>query len=73
MLDLVNMLPHSKKEAKLEKKEISNQIQELCYVHTCTNFLFFETRRNSDLYVWAGRSPNGPSVKFLVENSKNEV
>lgn len=23
-----------------------------------------------DLYMWAANIPNGPSVKFLVENSK---
>ena len=68
MLDIINLLPHHKKEAKIEKKDIPSQIQELCYIHSCTNFLYFETRKNADLYLWIGRFPSGPSIKFLVEN-----
>ncbi len=60
-------MPHSKKEVKIEKKDIANQISELCYIHSCCNYLYFEARRN-DLYLWTGRFPTGPSIKFLVEN-----
>lgn len=64
------MMPHSKKECKIEKKDIADQINELCYIHSCCNFLFFEARKKSDLYLHAGRFPNGPTVKFQVENRK---
>ena len=41
---------------------------ELCNVHSCLNFLFFETRKKRDLYIWMGRAPAGPCIKFRVEN-----
>jgi len=68
MLDLIGMLPHSKKESKIEKRDTQNQISELCHTHSCTSFVYFEAKRKQDLYVWIGRFPHGPSIKFLVEN-----
>ena len=72
MLDFISMLPHSKKDAKLEKRDIGEQISELCFAHSCSTFLYFESRRKSDLYLWIGRFPSGPSAKFLIENSKKQ-
>ena len=54
---------------KIEKKELSNQLNELCSMNSCNNLLYFETRKKKDLFLWLGRSPNGPSAKFSVENS----
>jgi hypothetical protein len=36
----------------------------------CTSAVFFEVRKKLDLYLWLSKSPDGPSVKFLVENSE---
>lgn len=33
----------------------------------CTSALFFEGRKRQDLYLWASKTPNGPSAKFLVQ------
>ncbi|EAR91085.2 brix domain protein (macronuclear) [Tetrahymena thermophila SB210] len=66
--DLISMMPHSKKDAKLEKREIPEQISELCFTHSCTSFMYFEARRKTDLYLWIGRFPDGPSAKFLIEH-----
>lgn len=30
--------------------------------------MYFEARKRTDLYLWIGRFPDGPTVKFLVEN-----
>ncbi len=30
--------------------------------------LYFEARKHKDLYLWAAKSPAGPSVKFHVTN-----
>lgn len=69
MLDLMSLLPHSKTENKIEKRDLAMQIQELCKSSSCQNVLFFEQRKNGkNLYLWMGKSPNGPSVKFKVEN-----
>ena len=68
MEDLINLVPHSKKEAKVEKKQVKEQIDELCYERSCNNFIYFESRshKDSDLYMWASKSPSGPAFKFSV-------
>jgi ribosome biogenesis protein BRX1 len=43
-------------------------ISELSYLHNCNNTLFFEARRHEDLYLWAVKSPNGPSIRMHVQN-----
>ncbi len=30
--------------------------------------MFFEARRHEDLYLWAAKTPNGPSIKMHVQN-----
>lgn len=30
--------------------------------------MYFETRKQKDLYLWLGKSPSGPSVKLAVYN-----
>jgi len=54
---------------KVEKEQIADQINELCQLNSCNNVLFFECRKKRDVYLWMGKAPNGPSVKFHVENS----
>ena len=43
-------------------------LSELSYLHNCNNTLFFEARRHEDLYMWAVKSPNGPSIRMHVQN-----
>lgn len=33
----------------------------------CTSALFFEGRKRNDLYLWAAKTPGGPTAKFLVQ------
>lgn len=32
------------------------------------NTLYFEARKHQDLYLWASKTPNGPSAKLFVQN-----
>mmetsp|Transcript_42358 Transcript_42358/g.65003 ORF Transcript_42358/g.65003 Transcript_42358/m.65003 type:complete len:160 (-) Transcript_42358:305-784(-) len=66
--DLVLLLPHSKKEHKVERKQAKEQIDELCFERSCNNFIYFESRKRQDLYMWLSKSPNGPAFKFAVQN-----
>jgi ribosome biogenesis protein BRX1 len=43
-------------------------LPELADLHSCNNTLYFEARRHEDLYLWAAKTPNGPSVKLHVQN-----
>ncbi|CAA0813281.1 Ribosomal RNA processing Brix domain protein [Striga hermonthica] len=67
MLNLVELLPHSKKDNKVESKESKGAaLNELVELKSCSSCLFFECRKGKDLYLWMAKCPNGPSVKFLV-------
>ena len=67
MLDLGQLLPHSKRDAKLDTKSDRATINEVADERSCSSVLFFEARkRGADSYLWLARPPDGPSVKFLV-------
>lgn len=68
--DLINIVPHSKSDSKVERKKLKEQIDELCYERSCNNFIYFEQRyhKQSDLYMWLSKSPSGPAFKFLIQN-----
>jgi len=68
MEDLRTLLPHSKKDAKLDHKDELFNVNEVCEMKSCNNCIFFEVRKKLDLYMWISKPPNGPSAKFLVEN-----
>ena len=67
MKNLCALLPHSKKDSKLEKDEIKQQLADLCETRDCKNVLFFETR-GKQLYLWVCKYPDGPSVYYQVNN-----
>ncbi|KAI0063429.1 Brix-domain-containing protein [Artomyces pyxidatus] len=68
MNDLEALLPHVKKDAKLDSKNHLHLLPELADLHNCNNTLYFEARRHEDLYLWASKTPNGPSLKMHVQN-----
>ncbi|KAF9898068.1 Ribosome biogenesis protein brx1 [Lobosporangium transversale] len=68
LTDLGNLLPHSKKDAKLDSKSKLYIINELADLNNCNNCIFFEVRKRQDLYMWISKTPNGPSMKFHVQN-----
>jgi len=68
MLDLRTLMPHSRPENKLHPKIKLSTINEVAEMKNCNHCLFFEMRKNKDLYMWLANTPNGPSAKFLVEN-----
>jgi ribosome biogenesis protein BRX1 len=67
MSDLMAFLAHVKKENKIEKNEIADQIRSLVNSNSCNNLMFFEQRKNNT-YLWMGKSPEGPSCNFKIEN-----
>ncbi|KAF9792358.1 ribosome biogenesis protein BRX1 [Thelephora terrestris] len=66
--DLEVLLPHVKKDSKLDSKNQLGLLPELADLHNCNNTLYFEARRHEDLYMWAAKTPNGPSIKLHVQN-----
>ncbi|KAJ1983530.1 Ribosome biogenesis protein brx1 [Dimargaris verticillata] len=68
MNDLEVLLPHCKKESKFDDKTKLFVINELADLNNCNNVMFFEAHAHTDLYLWLAKAPNGPSVKFHVQN-----
>ncbi|KAI9101071.1 Brix domain-containing protein [Phlyctochytrium arcticum] len=66
--DLHALMPHSKKDAKLDSKHNLLVLNELAELSNCNNCVYFEVRKHTDLYMWMSKTPNGPSVKFFVQN-----
>ena len=66
--DLYALLPHSRKDAKLDTKTKLYQLNELADLYNCNNVFFFEARKGKDLYLWMSKAPNGPTVKFHMQN-----
>lgn len=68
MNDIKVLMPHSKSDSKLERKEGLYAINEICEMKNCNMSMFFEMRKKLDLYMWLSMVPNGPSARFLVQN-----
>ncbi|BFY99579.1 hypothetical protein BsWGS_02619 [Bradybaena similaris] len=68
MIDLRTLMPHSKAEPKMDRKDKLFIINEICEMKNCNKCLYFEGKKKQDVYLWASNVCKGPSAKFLVEN-----
>jgi ribosome biogenesis protein BRX1 len=68
MQDLLSLLPNAKKDAKIDSKNDKRSVVECAELRGCNNAVFFESRKRQDSYAWFSKTPEGPSVKFHVEN-----
>jgi ribosome biogenesis protein BRX1 len=68
MSDVRALLPHHKKESKLDAKDSLSAVNEIADALSCDTTIFFEVRKKRDLYLWFSKTPAGPSVKFHVVN-----
>jgi len=66
MNDLIDLMPHSKKENKIERKIAKDYINDLCFQRSCNNCIYLEARKRTDFFLWVMKSPEGPSIKFAV-------
>lgn len=51
----------------MTKKTAIQDVLDLAEFQTCNHIMYFEPRRSTDLYVWVGKYPDGPSAKFEVK------
>jgi ribosome biogenesis protein BRX1 len=67
--NLHDLLPNTKNQHTLDtKKNLNSQLPELATIYNCNNILYFENRKHQDLYLWISKNPNGPTVKFLLQD-----
>ena len=68
MEDMKKLIPHHKKDNKLDTKGDIHVVNEIAELKSCNQIMYFETKKNQDLYMYLGKAPHGPSVKFQVVN-----
>lgn len=66
--DLTQLMPHARKEPKFDSKKNLYQLNEVAELYNCNNIMFFEARKHQDLYLWLSKPPNGPTMKFYLQN-----
>ena len=66
--DFKQLIPHHKKDNKLDDKGHINAVNEVAEMKSCNQVLYLETRKHQDLYMYLGHTPSGPSAKFHVVN-----
>ncbi|CAF3308652.1 unnamed protein product [Rotaria socialis] len=68
MKNLRSIMAHSKSEPKAEMRKNFSVLNEIAELRNCNKILFFDMKKKRDLYLWMASVPDGPTVKFLVEN-----
>lgn len=53
---------------QLDSKDDLSAINEVAEMKRCNTCVFFEARKNKDLFLWVSKTPNGPSAKCHVSN-----
>ena len=66
--DFKKLIPHHKKDNKLDVKGDIQTINEIADLKSCNQILYLETRKKQDLYMYLSKTPHGPSCKFYVVN-----
>lgn len=67
MNNIMSLIPHSKKECKIEKNIAHKELNEICFNHSCSNCVYFEHKKR-EFIMWIFKSPEGPSIKFQINN-----
>lgn len=68
MKNLRALMAHSKAEPKAELRKNFAVLNEIAELRNCNKIMFFDMKKKRDLYLWLASVPDGPTVKFLVEN-----
>eukprot|EP01038_Epipyxis_sp_PR26KG_P006514 gene6514-8952_t len=66
--DLKLLIPHHKKDNKLDDKGNIQSVNEIAEMKSCNQIMYLETRKHQDLYMYIGKHPDGPTCKFHVVN-----
>ncbi|EAL63475.1 brix domain-containing protein [Dictyostelium discoideum AX4] len=68
MADLISLIPHSKKEDKIDDRKTLSLINETCEMKSCNYAILFDVRKGTDCFLWMAKTPLGPTVKFHITN-----
>ncbi|KAF0990869.1 hypothetical protein HZS_5370 [Henneguya salminicola] len=65
--NLLALLPHSRPEMKYGNDGLPG-IAEVLSLRNANRCIFFQVKKRRDVYAWMCCYPDGPTIKFLVEN-----
>lgn len=65
--DFLNILPHSKTDSKIEKKDLRDQLEFACESKHCHNVMYFE-KKGKNFFLYLSKFPEGPTIKYLIES-----
>ncbi len=65
--NFLSLLPQSKRDGKLEKKNIADQIESCCDLQNTSNFIYLEKKKRNT-FLWVGKYPDGPTLKYQVDS-----
>lgn len=68
MNDLIDLIPHSRKDTKVDCKKDLTIVAEMATMRNCNNILYFELKNRKDMFMWMAKTTRGPTVKFHVDN-----
>jgi ribosome biogenesis protein BRX1 len=68
MVNFKTLMPHTKSDSKFDNKNGMSEINEIAEIRNCNKVIYFEMHKKQDGYMWLSALPNGPSIKFHVEN-----
>ena len=66
--DLKKLIPHHKKDSKLDTKGDVQTVNEVAELKSCNQIMYLEVRKHQDLYMHIAKAPQGPSAKFHIVN-----
>jgi ribosome biogenesis protein BRX1 len=66
--DIQSLVANTKRESRIQNKDVKEVIDDICFERSCNNFMYFESHKHQDLFLWIAKSPAGPSMKFEVKD-----
>jgi hypothetical protein len=50
-------------------ESLAQAVNAIAEMKACNNTVFLECRKRTDLYMWVGKTPHGPSAKVILTTS----
>jgi ribosome biogenesis protein BRX1 len=74
MNNIIDLIPHSKKECKIERNVAKSELNEICLNHTCKYCIYFEEKKR-EFIMWIFKVGEGPCIKLQINNihTLNEI
>ena len=66
--NLKTLMPHARTDSKFDRKHGLGELSEIAEIRNCNKIMYIEMHKKQDAFMWLSAQPQGPSVKFSLEN-----